>query len=637
MKPLRIYTRIASLLLLFLLVSCTNEKTFISTWDTTKSGRDAHVISLPLVRNGNYDFKVHWGDGNKDIITEWNSEAATHQYEQEGVYTVEITGTIIGWAFGNHNALNIVEISQWGDLKLGDTKGQFFGCRNLKITAADIPDLTGVSSLENAFRECTSLENIPNLENWQTGNISRMSDMLLGATSFHQDITNLDFSSVEDLDIIPESKDSIKDLLEFWKSYDRSLTFTSRWQVYDSHAKEISLPLVRNGRYHFIVDWGDGSRDEITSWADKNKIHQYESSGIYDVQISGIIEGWSFSETSFSARNLLEIQSWGPLKWGNTQWQFFGCEKLSITAEDVPDLSATRSLAYAFSNCRKLTFFSSINNWDVSGVTTVKGMFWNSGFPYDNIDGWDTASISDYNKMGRLRISDGSDAFIIPAYPVNKYNWVLGWSHNGKLAFVRDYAYYKMIIVQDMVTDNILFNAYLYDYISPEDSNIKADELSRLMLKDEFILNLLSSYGIVLYENPPVIKNRTPLEYEQSSYVFRHVSKTEEVPLYGGSFAPPGWDPHDPDFKPMPIGSKTKVTHTDIYIERTDNRTGKVTEKLIFSGNGDFSTSSIVFSPYEPHIAILIKSYPFVDEYDLRGEDEPSSGFYVGKHLYIGL
>ncbi|NQZ84637.1 MAG: hypothetical protein HRU03_02865 [Nanoarchaeales archaeon] len=85
---------------------------FISTWNTSKSGSsDSLSISLPLESSGNYNFYVDWGDNTNDTIT--SSSQKEHLYPSEGVYTVKISGTIIGFRFNNNNdRKKIINIEQ---------------------------------------------------------------------------------------------------------------------------------------------------------------------------------------------------------------------------------------------------------------------------------------------------------------------------------------------------------------------------------------------------------------------------------------------------------------------------------------------------------------------------------------------
>ena len=96
---------------------------FISVWNTSIINGDSSLsnqVSLPLEEvGGNYNFKVFWGDGSNDTITEYDDPAITHNYTSEGVYTIIINGTLIGWNFNlEGDDLKILEVQQWGCLQL---------------------------------------------------------------------------------------------------------------------------------------------------------------------------------------------------------------------------------------------------------------------------------------------------------------------------------------------------------------------------------------------------------------------------------------------------------------------------------------------------------------------------------------
>jgi surface protein len=174
---------------------------FVSNWQTDKRGvSNDNQVKLPLVSSGNYSFTVYWGDGSQDTITAWDDPLRTHTYSILGTYEIAIRGQISGWSFDNAgDKEKILEIMQWGTLSFGDTCGQFRGCKNLTVSATDMPDLSETTCLGNAFEKCRSITTVPSIDNWNTSSVNDMSAMFSGAVAFNQDLSSWDTSGVNDM------------------------------------------------------------------------------------------------------------------------------------------------------------------------------------------------------------------------------------------------------------------------------------------------------------------------------------------------------------------------------------------------------------------------------------------------------
>jgi surface protein len=82
----------------------------------------------------------------------------------------------------------LVDVTQWGGAAWISMNNSFYGCENLQITASDIPNLTLAQGLIQMFRGCLLLDGPSNIGSWNTSNVTNMSSMFFGATSFNQPI-----------------------------------------------------------------------------------------------------------------------------------------------------------------------------------------------------------------------------------------------------------------------------------------------------------------------------------------------------------------------------------------------------------------------------------------------------------------
>jgi len=175
---------------------------FISNWNTsnTSTGSSAsNQVKLPLISTGTYSMTVFWGDGSSDLITVWNAASTTHTYSSSGLYQIRIAGTCTGWQFNDSgDKLKILSVSKWGPLKLGTNQGfYFFGCTNLVLNSvSDVLNLTGTTSLGNAFTSCLSLTTVNRMNEWNTASVTAMNGLFQACTLFNQNISNWNTGNV---------------------------------------------------------------------------------------------------------------------------------------------------------------------------------------------------------------------------------------------------------------------------------------------------------------------------------------------------------------------------------------------------------------------------------------------------------
>ena len=107
-------------------------------------------------------------------------------------------------------------------------------------------------------------------------------------------------------------------------------SFTSNWDTTQAGSANDSVdlengnyPLHSAGSYNFKVYWGDGTTDIITSYNQAETLHQYASTGIYEIRIGGEIINWSLNNGGDDDK-ILNISSWGPLVF-SPYLLFFEC------------------------------------------------------------------------------------------------------------------------------------------------------------------------------------------------------------------------------------------------------------------------------------------------------------------------
>lgn len=96
----------------------------------------------------------------------------------------------------NTDKTKLTDVTQWGAVPWRSMQSAFEGCSNLDISATDVPNLSGVTSMAKMFSGCTILNGPVNIGSWNTSNVVNMSDLFFSAENFNQAIGNWDVSNV---------------------------------------------------------------------------------------------------------------------------------------------------------------------------------------------------------------------------------------------------------------------------------------------------------------------------------------------------------------------------------------------------------------------------------------------------------
>ncbi len=196
-------------------------------------------------------------------------------------------------------------------------------------------------------------------------------------------------------------------------------TFLSEWSV-NFDGETIVLPLRETYddddlvpspfNYDFVVKWGDGLSDHITSFDDVNASHTYEKKGIYTIEIEGLMETFSMGAVTTSKNNITRVLNIGKTGLKSLSGFLYETDNLVECIAGNCDTSNVTSLKTAFANCPKIasidfstfdsnnltnleyTFAASkilksinLSNFKTHNVTTFKGTFWET-WHLDNLN-----------------------------------------------------------------------------------------------------------------------------------------------------------------------------------------------------------------------------------------------------------
>jgi surface protein len=351
---------------------------FITLWDTrnTSAGSSANnQIKLPLDAGGTYNFIVNWGDGTSNTITAFNQLEATHTYGAPGEYVITISGVITGWRFNETgDKEKLLDIRQFGSLRAGNNGNYFAGCSNLRITAIDPLDLTGTTSLNQAFYNCSSLTTVPSMANWDVGNVTSMYAMFSGASNFNQDISSWNVSNVT----------TMQGMFEFNSNFNQDI---GSWDV----SSVTDMGLMFDAASKFNQDIGNWNVGNVTTMQGmfQNASRFNQDIGGWDVSNVTSMRSMFLGDNDFNS----DISSW--------------------------DVSNVTDMYYMFSSAGN--FNQDISSWNVSSVTSMEGMFrWAFSFDQD-IGSWNVTNVTNMQDM--LDCTPGVSTFSTASYDALLTGW----------------------------------------------------------------------------------------------------------------------------------------------------------------------------------------------------------------------
>jgi surface protein len=203
-----------------------------------------------------------------------------------------------------------------------------------------------------------------------------------------------------------------------------SENFVTIWQTSNtgqSEDDEITIPTHPGSAYNYDVYWEDVNDPDINGAIANNTGNltiDFDVPGTYRVEISGIFPRMLFFDPDAAEGNqaidplkILTIEQWGAIEWTSMTHAFHGAENLRLAAGDAPNLLSVDDLSFMFFGARsfKLEGDGTLNNWDVSTITSFNEMFSGATEFNGDISDWETVGAGQMNGMFYNNFAFNSD------------------------------------------------------------------------------------------------------------------------------------------------------------------------------------------------------------------------------------
>jgi surface protein len=237
--------------------------------------------------------------------------------------------------------------------------------------------------LQTTNNSDTMLTSVPtNLVELTIGKLTNYNSLTTGNISQVQ-VYNRALTSSEVL----QNYNAMKDRFAFIFTVDTT-------KVGTTSSTQFKLPLVSSGSINFVVEWGDGTTDTITTFNQAQTTHTYSSGGTYEIKIRGLLKGWQFNNGGDKFK-MGVIKNWGCLDI-SVGSGFYGCGNMTCVASDAPVITTTSLLNY-FRTCTN--FNGAIGNWDVSNVTSLNFMFYLASSFASPLNNWNVSKVQDFGGL----------------------------------------------------------------------------------------------------------------------------------------------------------------------------------------------------------------------------------------------
>jgi surface protein len=386
---------------------------FITTWEITSTNETIIIPTNGGTNVTDYDFQIDWGDGAVEQIT-GDDPDPSHTYAAAGTYTVSISGVFPhffldaplsdeasseetsatarsaeaikrvsagggGGAVPDRrlsparlssktdgtaaksgqtaaNAQKLQTIEQWGSISWESMEGAFEGAVNLRYNAADVPDLSRVTSMRDMFRNAQSFNGA--IGNWDVSTVTDMETLFAGAFSFNRPLASWDVSSVSTM---------------------RGMFFDA--EVFNQPIGSWDVSSVTDMSFMFGgFDVDTRFNQDISSW---------DVSSVTDMSVM------FQKNTAFNQ----DISSWDVSSVTNMRWMFNGFDAETRFNQDIGawEVSSVTDMGVMFQN--NTAFNQDISSWDVSSVADMRWMFFGASAFDQDISGWDVASVTTMRAM----------------------------------------------------------------------------------------------------------------------------------------------------------------------------------------------------------------------------------------------
>ena len=337
------------------------EGAFVTTWNVTAS---PYTVSIPVEVHTGGTLTIDWGDTTTTTVT--TNGTQSHTYLASGEYQVSMTGDLSRIILGDLGSTSskLASIDQWGDIEWSSMEYAFAYTSNMKYNASDVPNLSGVSSMENMFNLASKFDG--DLSEWNVSAVTDIHNIFFQASSFNGNVSTWNVSAVTNMNGMFSGASSFNGDI-------------SNWNV----SAVTGMSHMFSGASTFIGNISSWSVSAVTGMTNMFSGASTFNGNISNWDVSAVTGMSDMFSGAFAFNG--DISDWDVSAVTNMYRMFNSAFKFDQPLNSW-NVSSVTNMAYMFQNAS--VFNQPLNDWDVSAVTSMRSMFSGASDFEQNLGKW---------------------------------------------------------------------------------------------------------------------------------------------------------------------------------------------------------------------------------------------------------
>ncbi len=378
---------------------------FITKWNLSTQGSGPTQLTFGVGTTGSVSYTWETIPAGQNGSGTFNGSVATISGLPMGAMIRLSIDTTHFHGFNVFNGLDtarLVDVVQWGGVHWTTMHRAFEHCHNLTISATDVPDLSGVTSMNAMFKFCYALNGPANINSWNVSNITTMKMLFMGDKIFNQNLSAWNVSNVQIFDSMFCSAHAFNQPIGTW-NVSSATSMESMFYIDSSFNQPIgnwNVSSVTNFRSMF--EYATSFNQPLGIWNMQNALDLTKMFK-HAISFNQPIGAWNTQNVTnmsylfaFASSFNQPVGTWNTASVTNMNGVFNVAQAFNQPLNSWNTQSVTH-MGYMFAGA--ISFNQPIGTWNTQNVTNLSYMFSGAVSFNQPIASWNTQSVTTMQTM----------------------------------------------------------------------------------------------------------------------------------------------------------------------------------------------------------------------------------------------